>query len=152
MIGLYQIKASAGSGKTHTLTERILSLLALGNDLTQIIAITFTNAAAEEMRSRVLSRLKTAALGLDTALMPRAKTQHLLSDILDNYSALNVRTIDSLLLQIVRTSSLKIHLSPDFVPVFNTQQTVEPFLEILSLRARQGDTKLAREYNHLSHT
>ncbi len=145
MIGLYQIKASAGSGKTHTLTERILSLLALGNDLTQIIAITFTNAAAEEMRSRVLSRLKTAALGLDTALMPRAKAQHLLSDILDNYSALNVRTIDSLLLQIVRTSSLKIHLSPDFVPVFNTQQTVEPFLEILSLRARQGDTKLARE-------
>ena len=145
MNGLFQIKASAGSGKTHTLTERIVSLLVEGNQLSQIIAITFTNAAAEEMRSRVLSRLKAAALGLDTELLSQAQAQTLLSDILYNYAALNVRTIDSLLLQIVRTSSLKIHLNPDFAPVFNTSQTVEPFLEILSLRARQGDDRLARQ-------
>ncbi|MCR5813534.1 MAG: UvrD-helicase domain-containing protein [Desulfovibrio sp.] len=149
MNGLFQIKASAGSGKTHTLTERILSLLVEGNQLSQIIAITFTNAAAEEMRSRVLSRLKSAALGLDTKLLPKNQAKQLLSDILYNYSALNVRTIDSLLLQIVRTSSLKIHLNPDFDPVFNTSQTVEPFLEILSVRARQGDERLARQLDSL---
>ncbi len=48
------IIAGAGSGKTHTLTSRLLHLVDRGVSPTHIIAITFTNKAAKEMRDRVI--------------------------------------------------------------------------------------------------
>ncbi len=51
-------KASAGSGKTHSLTEEYLSLAALYPDnFKRVLAVTFTNKAAEEMKQRILESL-----------------------------------------------------------------------------------------------
>lgn len=52
------IAAGAGSGKTKTLTSRLLHLLESGIDSKQIIAITFTNKAAKEMKSRIVEASK----------------------------------------------------------------------------------------------
>ncbi|MCB9823328.1 UvrD-helicase domain-containing protein [Candidatus Nomurabacteria bacterium] len=68
------ILAGAGSGKTKTLTHRIANLLQLGVTPYQILAVTFTNKAAKEMRERVAILIDTN--GSDRSFMPYMGTFH----------------------------------------------------------------------------
>ena len=68
------INASAGSGKTHTLTHEIAERIARGLDPSELIATTFTTKAAAELRDRVRRTLLErgqleAARGVDSALI-----------------------------------------------------------------------------------
>ncbi len=100
------VRAPAGSGKTGLLTRRYLCLLSEVNEPGQIVAITFTKAAAAEMRHRILSELEGAATGnaIDAvdpfsaqALARRAlaHSQALGWNLLDLPAQLRISTIDS---------------------------------------------------------
>lgn len=55
------VSAAAGSGKTAVLVERIIRLAAQGAQLDRMLIVTFTRAAAGEMRERIQSRLAQSA-------------------------------------------------------------------------------------------
>ena len=65
------VRANAGSGKTHVLTERVMRLLLAGVAPEEILCLTYTKAAAAEMRRRVSSRLADWALLPEPALVER---------------------------------------------------------------------------------
>lgn len=128
-------KSSAGSGKTYTLISVYLGIvLKEPTAFRSILAITFTNKAANEIKSRIISNLKIfsadnpeeipvkfnhmleslkAATGLETGeLRKRAATA--LSLILHNYGDFAVSTIDSFMHRIIRAFSFDLKLSMSF--------------------------------------
>jgi len=54
------VSAAAGSGKTSVLSERVLRLIEEGEDLSNMLVVTFTNLAAAEMKERIARRLSEA--------------------------------------------------------------------------------------------
>lgn len=70
------IVAGAGAGKTKTLTERIVHIIKKGAEPEKILAITFTNKAAQEMRARIIARLEEEKLIENGSRTPMIKTFH----------------------------------------------------------------------------
>ncbi|MGA2316955.1 MAG: UvrD-helicase domain-containing protein [Thermodesulfobacteriota bacterium] len=124
------LKASAGSGKTYSLTERFVQFLLSGkipkNHLRNILAITFSNNAAKEMKERILSWLKdiyfknpekikelSEIVSLKKEYLPD-KAGAAIDEILKNYTEFQVKTIDSFMTSIYKASAINLGYSPDF--------------------------------------
>ena len=101
-------KASAGSGKTHTLTQQYLRYLMESPDTDayrHILAVTFTNKATDEMKQRVLETLSKKSAE-DSAEGRKARA--VLVRILHDYSNFSITTIDKFFLQIIRAFAREI--------------------------------------------
>jgi exodeoxyribonuclease V beta subunit len=131
--------ASAGSGKTFALSVRYISLLFMGETPGSILAATFTNKAAAEMRQRVVDSLRH--LGENEAFLNAVLEQTGLSreelfarqpEVLGRFlsSTAYIVTLDSFFSSILRASSLELGLEPDFVTREQGHETLEMhFLE-----------------------
>jgi exodeoxyribonuclease V beta subunit len=139
--------ASAGSGKTFALSVRYLSLLFMGESPATILAATFTNKAAAEMRQRVIKYLRTLQydtvflqeISAQTGLSPDAlieKQPEVLAQFLASPS--HIVTLDSFFVSILRAASLELGLEPDFV----TKEESEEMLEMLFLEEVDHDGRL----------
>jgi ATP-dependent exoDNAse (exonuclease V) beta subunit len=171
---LKRLKAAAGSGKTHALTARFLDLLsgaggedgrracslaqggngADGGDggycWPEILAATFTNKAAAEMKERVVSALKRAALDIpdgQRADWPARKAEAMVERILRRYHQLNIRTIDSLLNLLLTVFALDAGLPPDFELTFDEREAFGAALDRIVAACEAGDDRLIAMYD-----
>ncbi len=147
------LKASAGSGKTHELTLRFVVFLLSDtipkNGLRNILAITFSNNAAAEMRERILEWLKALSLGRDREINELAsltglgreelmsRAQAMIATILEHYADLQVKTIDSFMTGIFKTSAIDLGFSPDFEVVLSNDALMEYAFDIFLKNVRE---------------
>ncbi|MBO5420183.1 MAG: UvrD-helicase domain-containing protein [Bacteroidales bacterium] len=119
------MKASAGSGKTYSLARTYISLLLRSKDphaYRHILAVTFTNKATDEMKNRILKELYVLASDpqksayfrdfvpsvISSEALLQKKAQDVLHDILHDYSAFAVSTIDRFFQQTLKAFSREI--------------------------------------------
>ena len=121
------IIAPAGSGKTELLTQRMLKSLTQCSNPQSILAITFTNKAANEMRERLIKTLQAAfdtnSNMLETTKQLAQQVMHRSQDknwqILDNSDQLQIMTIDALSSHIINLGDKesKRPLQPNSEPI-----------------------------------
>ncbi len=132
------IKASAGSGKTHTLASEYLSLLLPESGIQDpqaykhILAVTFTNKATREMKERILEQLyeKSRSGGKDSV-----RAREMLIAILHDYSQFSVSTIDRFFQMVMRSFAREIGQYASYGVELDTQavlhQAVDGIFESL---------------------
>ena len=157
MLSIY--KASAGSGKTHTLTREYLVMLFRDYQKrrehfmphSRILAVTFTKKATAEMKERILKALYTLSITpekspfyedlivhfhLDTPTLQHQARQ-LLIDILKDYNHFSVSTIDGFFQQVIRTFALDLGLSTTYDIALDGDEVVQQAVDDIFRRIRQ---------------
>lgn len=169
-------KASAGSGKTYTLVKEYLIML-LGkkteggnyildkhpNDNHRyILAITFTNKATEEMKSRIVETLDVLASNPDespyitdlTTMLGASKDDISKSagiaerQMLEDYTNFNVCTIDTFFQKILRTFAYEVNLSSNYGVELNDEYVVELGVNNLKTRLHDESGKKNKSLSH----
>lgn len=126
MLTIY--RASAGTGKTHTLTGKYLQLLFSGQDMhARILSVTFTNKATEEMKNRIIKELHKLASEKPSDYLDflkekyqkkeeyiRRQARKILLRILHDYAAFNISTIDHFFQQTMRAFIREIGLQGNY--------------------------------------
>ncbi|WDF81512.1 helicase-exonuclease AddAB subunit AddA [Lacticaseibacillus pabuli] len=107
------VSASAGSGKTSVLVQRVLSQILDDGDISHLLVVTFTKAAAAEMKSRIQDALKDQLTPEKATKLTAHQQRHLASQIgLVNSAAIS--TLDAFALQIVQQYYYILDLDPGF--------------------------------------
>ncbi len=145
------INASAGSGKTFSLaTNVIIKVLTADEDsYKKVIALTFTNNSANDMKRRILTELKQISIDPDKSLVfkssnlsqlftlnkAKRKAKRVLNKILHNFSFFQISTIDKFNHRLIRSFSSDLALSYDFDLIIDredfTDQLIEKFFNDL---------------------
>ncbi|MFV3074772.1 double-strand break repair helicase AddA [Niveispirillum fermenti] len=122
------VGASAGTGKTKVLTDRVLRLMLAGTDPSRILCLTFTKAAAAEMANRIADRLSVWAVADEDRLHAnlveltnrqptRAEVvaaRRLFARVLDTAGGMKIQTIHAFCQSLLRRFPLEAGLAPNF--------------------------------------
>ncbi|WP_411275532.1 UvrD-helicase domain-containing protein [Daejeonella sp.] len=144
------IRASAGSGKTFTLTAHYLLLLFSGTGkYREILAVTFTNKATAEMKERILTSLEELAKsGYEKSKFSdilkenypefsdqdiRLKASEIYSSILHDYSRFSVNTIDGFVQQLIRSFAFELNLDSGYKLEMNQDKVKDELIKALNL-------------------
>ena len=164
---LVWLSASAGTGKTHVLTARVLRLLLAGVAPEAILCLTFTKAGAAEMADRLHARLahwvrlkgpelaaELIALGEDPSPPVRARARTLFATVLDAPGGgLRIQTIHGFCQTLLAGFPAEAGLAPGFRPLEGREEAAlarATLAELLVQAERGGDLPLIRDMQALS--
>ena len=116
--GAYLISAPVGTGKTTVLTERVFKALESGIKPSEILCLTFTNRASEEMRARIKARLQDK----------------------NTFDQLTITTFHGFCAQFIRTEAKQIGIPTDF-SIFDDDEQKIVFQEVISNFPQYQDQK-----------
>ena len=147
----FAVTAPAGSGKTELLIQRTLTLLAQVEKPEEIIAITFTRKAANEMRSRILAALQQGQSDTPPQQTHQLNTWHLARAVLaqdqrynwcllDNPNRLRIQTIDSFCMQLIQRMPLMSKLGAEASISNDAQSQYQQAARQLLARLEQNST------------
>lgn len=145
-------KSSAGSGKTFTLVKEYLRIV-LSNpaDFRHVLAITFTNKAANEMKVRIVNAL-TEIVRYDKDTIPKGiqlvmgqlneesglsqellikNAKKVLQHVLHDYSEFAISTIDSFVHRIIRSFAFDLHVPMNFEVEINAEELLQKAVDML---------------------
>lgn len=152
--------ASAGSGKTYALVKEYLKiiLVAKKNDAYRnILAITFTNKAVHEMKSRIVGSLSEFAkdepspkaqdlmqdLAIDIELSIieiKTKSQQIIKHIIHNYAAFDISTIDKFTHKVIRAFAHDLNLPMTFEVTLDTENLLIEAVDAIIAQAGEDET------------
>lgn len=138
-------KASAGSGKTFTLTQKYLGLLKKKHHR-HILAVTFTNKATTEMKERIIETLSKIVNNEAKDVENEAKytsqeAQKLLADLLHDYSHFNVSTIDGFYQQIMRSFVRELGLYGSYTLALDNKEVIAKAVEELTFSLQRDENQ-----------
>ncbi|MBP9753150.1 MAG: UvrD-helicase domain-containing protein, partial [Proteobacteria bacterium] len=154
------VMASAGTGKTKMLIDRLLRLLFKGYSFSSILCLTFTKAAAEEMKQRLMDRaslllnmddqeLETyfISLNIENSNQSKAIAKTLFFNLLNEQHALKIQTIHSFCQNILEANAWVL----SFIPPFSILEEVDQKKRILkSLEHVSQDQAFKDAFNFLT--
>lgn len=150
------LRASAGSGKTFSLVRVFLALCLRERDpryFRHLLAITFTNKAANEMKDRVLKAMREAGRGTGEHLGDlekelgisenelRRRANQVYEEMMTNYGLLSIMTIDKFVNRLVRSFSREMALDSEFRILLNQDDLIREGVDLLL--SRVGDANPA---------
>ena len=160
------LSASAGTGKTHVLSARVLRLLLSGVDPASILCLTFTKAGAAEMADRVQQRLADwvrrsgadlardlKALGEDYGPAAVARARTLFARVLDAPGGLRIQTIHAFCQTLLAGFPSEAGLAPGFRPLEDREAATlarATLAELLVEAESGGELGLIRDVQALS--
>ena len=166
------VGASAGTGKTKVLSDRVLRLLLEGADRTKILCLTYTKAAAVEMSSRIAERLSKWAVMKEEDLeeelinlygeLPdnaketkklKSKARQLFAILLDTPGGMKIKTIHSFCEEILKRFPLEANISPYFeiMDERSSSQALDDIKkQILSFAAQNPQSEIGKSIKHIT--
>ena len=155
-------RASAGSGKTFRLTRDYIGLLFDADNPNQhrrILAVTFTNKATEEMKSRILKELHLLATGQKSpyreGLMKKRNQSaeainqqagKILINILHDYASFSISTIDSFFQRVIRAFARDIGVHGGYALELNTDQVLDQSIDNLFFDLSEKENRQLLEW------
>lgn len=150
------VEASAGTGKTKVLSDRVLRLLLDGVNPSRILCLTYTKAAAVEMNNRIAERLSKWAVMTDEVLHGElekllgdrleasvfeekaAQARRLFAVLLDTPGGVKIQTIHSFCQEVLKRFPLEARVSPYFEIM--DDRTAKEAVESIKKEILQGNT------------
>ena len=124
------VSASAGSGKTTVLVERLMQEILTGTGVNELLVVTFTKAAAQEMKAKIKS-------ALEQRLNKHEKLKIDLREQLNLIDAANISTIDAFCLDVIHRFYYVIDLDPSFSVL--TDETQATLMRERALQEIEGE-------------